>query len=100
MSAHTPTPWHASGQMIAAENGFRVAEVSSPDSRARGKERREDWEFCRGNTEFIVRACNNHDALVRLLKEASVTLKMWADVAPAVSLIKDIDAALTAAGAI
>lgn len=30
-----------------------------------------------------------------LLEECSVTLKMWADVAPAVSLIKDIDAALS-----
>lgn len=32
----------------------------------------------------------------QLLKECSATLKMWSDVAPAVSLIKDIDAALAA----
>ncbi|WP_343743349.1 Lar family restriction alleviation protein [Herbaspirillum huttiense] len=34
------------------------------------------------------------DKLRGLLEECSATLKMWADVAPAVSLIKDIDAAL------
>ncbi len=39
--------------------------------------------------------------LVALLREASTTLKMWADVAPAVSLVKDIDATLmTAAGSL
>lgn len=35
------------------------------------------------------------DKLRGLLEECSATLKMWADVAPAVSLIKDIDAALS-----
>lgn len=35
-----------------------------------------------------------HDNLRELLKECSATLKMWADVAPAISLVKDIDAAL------
>ncbi len=37
--------------------------------------------------------------LLSLCKEASTTLKMWADVAPAVSLIADLDAAIAAAEA-
>lgn len=36
--------------------------------------------------------------LLVLLQEASATLKMWADVAPAASLVNDIDAAIKAAG--
>lgn len=68
-SKHTPTPWRAAGQqIIAEENGYRVAVVSSPDPRARGKERMEDLEYCRGNTAFIVRACNSHEQLVTALQ--------------------------------
>ena len=37
------------------------------------------------------------DALLSLLKEARSTLEMWKDVAPAVSLCADIDAAIAKA---
>jgi hypothetical protein len=67
---HTPTPWIAEGQQIVAEeNGYRVAIVSSPHPRARGKERMEDLEYCQGNTAFIVRACNSYHHLVAACKE-------------------------------
>lgn len=66
---HTPTPWIAEGQQIVAEeNGYRVAIVSSPHPRARGKERMEDLEYCQGNTAFIVRAANSYDMLVKALR--------------------------------
>ncbi|WP_155835255.1 hypothetical protein [Herbaspirillum sp. RV1423] len=112
MSKHTPTPWRLSGQMIVGENSYRVAEVNSPDYRARGKERREDWEYCRGNAEFIVRACNNHDALVEKLKAQfhAVDWLMAKLIAadptfmpsesPIWDSVKGTHAALTAAGAI
>lgn len=67
---HTPTPWIAEGQQIVSEeNGYRVAIVSSPHPRARGKERMEDLEYCQGNTAFIVRAVNSHEQLVAALRE-------------------------------
>jgi hypothetical protein len=60
--------------------------------------------FARAIEKEIGAACRagakqGDERLIALLKEASATLKMWADVAPAVSLIKDIDAALGAARA-
>jgi hypothetical protein len=70
---HSPTPWIAEGQQIVTkENGYRVATVSSPDPRARGKERMEDWEYCIGNTDLIVRAVNSHEQLVAALKAARI----------------------------
>lgn len=100
MSAkHTPTPWRACGQMIVCqENGFRVAEVAPPDHRARGKELREDWEFCRGNTEFIVRAVNNHAPLVQALKDCLELLRDDGYSAASSATVADAEAALAAAG--
>ena len=75
---HTPTPWIAEGQQIVAkENGYRVAIVSSPHPRARGKERMEDLEYCRGNTALIVRACNSHEQLVALTRRAQEILAAY-----------------------
>lgn len=68
---HTPLPWRAEGQQIVAqENDYCVAVVSSPHPRARGKEHMEDLEYCRGNTAFIVTACNSHEKLVAALRLA------------------------------
>ncbi|ALK97000.1 hypothetical protein AB595_21700 [Massilia sp. WF1] len=67
---HTPTPWSAVGLTIEADcNGIVVADVKGPDSRARGKERMEDLEYCQGNAAFIVRACNAHEQLVAVVEE-------------------------------
>lgn len=46
---------------------------------------------------FIVSSVNGHGTLIRLLSEARITLEMWKDVAPAVSLCRDIDIALAKA---
>jgi len=68
---HTPLPWRADGQQIVAqENGYCVAVVSSPHPRARGKERMEDLEYCRGNVAFIVAACNAYEGMRQDLSDA------------------------------
>lgn len=54
---HTPGPWEAVGFTIEAEcNGIVVADVRGPDRRARGKEWREDMDYCQGNARLIAAA--------------------------------------------
>jgi hypothetical protein len=50
--------------------------------------------FDPSDAAFIVRACNSHDKLVGLLREARASLEHQFNV----SLVADIDAALAAAG--
>lgn len=57
MSAHTPTPW--------VIDPLYKAEVLTSDLR----ELVTCWsEECESNAEFIVRACNSHEALVEALR--------------------------------
>ena len=69
MSKHTPTPWEArpvpNAKIIAiAEVGYmHHAEVFS---RKHNNEPLDETAYA--NAEFIVRACNNHDALVAALE--------------------------------
>lgn len=66
MSAHTPTPWKANVLDCFAydSRGSRVARCDYPDEVVISYEQQV------ANTEFIVRACNSHDALVAALKIA------------------------------
>jgi hypothetical protein len=57
MSEHTPTPWESNFNRIESKDdhgvdndGWMIAECIGPEQEA--------------NAEFIVRACNAHDALV------------------------------------
>jgi hypothetical protein len=67
MSEHTPTPWRVVGGTIhASDKAGYVAELSSP----RGGNQRDT------DAAFIVKAVNNHDALV---KELEAQRDYWAD---------------------
>ncbi|HXP63987.1 MAG TPA: hypothetical protein VN815_00815 [Steroidobacteraceae bacterium] len=59
MSEHTPTPWFVMGNSIQTKGGNYIADLSSP----RGSQERD------ANAAFIVKAVNNHDALVEALTE-------------------------------
>ena len=65
---HAPTPWKASGKTIKGNTCRDSSKVTIARVDSRGK-------FVPGcdeaNAEFIVRACNNHDALLAALKECS-----------------------------
>jgi enoyl-CoA hydratase/carnithine racemase len=90
---HTATPWHrnikpaAKYPVIFAGQNTHVAQVVAwglPD------------EVVEANLEFIVRACNAHDDLVKALKVARDCIELLAE---APSTLEIIDAALTKAGA-
>lgn len=62
MKNHTPTPWHLAGDsLIVEEHGISIAQMLN-----RGTE----TPSPRANAEFIVRACNSHDALLDACQEA------------------------------
>ena len=57
---HTPTPWEYSGNYEVW--GIKNAITLEPVLRVRG-----DVMADKANAEFIVRACNNYDELIRLI---------------------------------
>ena len=63
---HAPTPWKASGKTIKGNTCRDSSKVTIARVDSRGK-------FVPGcdeaNADFIVRACNNHDALLAALKD-------------------------------
>lgn len=68
---HTPGPWRADSFTIRAEcNGIVVADVRGPDRRARGKEWREDMDYCQGNARLVAAAPELLAALIGILPEA------------------------------
>lgn len=95
----TPAPWSINRSpnghvYIECKNGAEIARMGSENMLA-------DDSSAKDNTEFIVRACNSHDALVALLADVA---ERYADMRGDQGLIRsklseDIDAALAAAGA-
>lgn len=68
---HTPTPWYTKqGAEIFSSTGARICVVS-----VRG----ESYEQDEATTEFIVRAVNSHDALVKALRECEDYFDQRAD---------------------
>lgn len=59
MTQPTPTPWHADDTAIFAQDGVLARIPNHPEN---GK----NWK---ADAEFIVKAVNNHDALVKALRE-------------------------------
>jgi hypothetical protein len=57
---HTPTPWSLQNGLICALNGRAIIDP--------GHIAGETEEECEANAAFIVRAVNNHEALVESLK--------------------------------
>jgi len=63
---HTRTPWIQRGQTIRNENGQIIADCAAREETIKpigGAERD-------ANAAFIVRACNNHEALLAAAKSA------------------------------
>lgn len=62
---HTATPWEVNGLEIQAKNKHEtlIAEVY------------EENEFSKANAEFIVKAVNNHNALVEALKNSDKRIR-------------------------
>jgi len=60
---HTPTPWHVGGRdgrIFYAADGYAVSDATVFHGRHEGEHT--------ANAEFIVRACNAHDDLVKALQ--------------------------------
>ncbi|HEY5800924.1 MAG TPA: hypothetical protein VIT92_11935 [Burkholderiaceae bacterium] len=62
---HTPPPYEAVGNMIRTERGSHPGVV--PDGQRVAELNHHDANY-QATGEFIVRACNSHDALVTALK--------------------------------
>lgn len=94
MNKHTPGDWYVTGEMTRYINvrigGGLIQEVAScgPIEADGGYGPQQE-----ANARLIAAAPD----LLRYLKEARRTLEMWKDVAPAVSLCADIDAAIAKA---
>jgi len=89
---HTPTPWHndympstgfgcgygksqiiaSGGQAIA---GIACVEPNKGEMYHKGTLSKEAMDTLEANAEFIVRACNNHDALIEALGLAMMNCK-------------------------
>ena len=92
-TAHTPTPYHLDsfGDICATVNGIETIICQMLNHARIGR------NDTLPNAEFILKACNSHDALVEALQEVKRcrdALQFRPD------LIMSIDAALTAAGAV
>lgn len=61
MVEHTPTPWAADGVYVVAKHGPTVADC--------GKSPSMGWPERRANVDFIIKAANSHDALVKALTD-------------------------------
>lgn len=102
---HTQTPWmtQACGElcpddvMIVADLGRLSNGIQQISTVAKALAIRQTKETTAANAAFIVRACNSHDALVKALKKA--LLQGEDRQAFTTDLFREIDAALTSAGA-
>ena len=93
----TPGPWYVGSGTYEGRNIYSVASVTDyegftyqPIVASAEDDGIKCWD---ANARLIAAAPD----LLRLLKEARLTLEMWKDVAPAVSLCADIDAAIAKA---
>ncbi len=76
MSKHTPGKWWRDNLHVYAPCGSSdvlVAEVMPPHPMLRGKERREDMEFCEANARLIAAAPELLEALKKFNEAATVT---------------------------
>jgi hypothetical protein len=61
MTEHTPLPWATDGTYIVARFGPTIADCSKSPSMP--------WPERRANVAFIIKAVNNHDMLVKALRD-------------------------------
>jgi hypothetical protein len=80
MTLYTPAPWYVDGFRIRAEcNDVLVADVSGPDRRARGKEWREDMDYCMGNARLAAAAPELLEALLAAVECGMVPISSAKD---------------------
>jgi hypothetical protein len=83
MNEHTPTPWmtHRAGEMlpddwmIVADMGLTPNGIQQVSTVARALSIRQTPETTAANAAFIVKAVNNHEALVQALKTARARIE-------------------------
>ena len=78
---HTPGPWVEKNRKLIAKDGKSIGAAIYGTR---------PYPECNANSQLIATAPD----LLKLLKEALRTFEMWKDVAPAVSLCADMDAAI------
>jgi len=80
MSEHTPTPWFVSTKKfddwgwIRGADGAIACVARGGDDKEFDEHRRDGTDPYAANAAFIVKAVNNHDALVKALKESRAAL--------------------------
>jgi hypothetical protein len=100
----TPLPWRHHYGVIYAED-VEVAEIFRLDEPSRPTEERPTRADCeaeeQANAEFIVRACNAHDDLVKAALTAQTYLRLQEHLRPLSlgerGMLEDLDAALAKA---
>ncbi len=94
---HTPGPWYVGSGTYEGRNIYSVASVTDDEGftyQPIVASAEDDGIKCWDANARLIAAAPD---LLRYLKEARRTLEMWKDVAPAVSLCADIDAAIARA---
>jgi hypothetical protein len=94
---HTPGPWYVGSGTYEGRNIYSVASVTDDEGftyQPIVASVEDDGIKCWSANARLIAAAPD---LLRYLKEARRTLEMWKDVAPAVSLCADIDAAIARA---
>ena len=94
---HTPGPWYVGSGTYECRNIYSVASVTDDEGftyQPIVATAEDDGIDCWDANARLIAAAPD---LLRYLKEARRTLEMWKDVAPAVSLCADIDAAIARA---
>lgn len=74
MTEHTPTPWTFDGTYVVAKFGPTVADCAKSPSMG--------WGERRANADFIIKACNAHDELVKALRDILEVNKDFRDGLP------------------
>ena len=93
----TPGPWYVGSGTYEGRNIYSVASVTDDEGftyQPIVASAEDDGIKCWDANARLIAAAPD---LLRYLKEARRTLEMWKDVAPAVSLCADIDAAIARA---
>ena len=94
---HTPGPWYVGSGTYEGRNIYSVASVTDDEGftyQPIVASAEDDGIKCWDANARLIAAAPD---LLLYLKEARRTLEMWKDVAPAVSLCADIDAAIARA---
>jgi hypothetical protein len=75
---HTPIPYYLgiNPLMVKNRDGLRIAKI--PTLHEHGEREADDYNIEMANAEFIVRACNNHDALVGALEFCTGIIEAYA----------------------